>query len=58
MLAEIRKKTVLWIRIRIDFGRLEFDPDPEGKKDPTTKNRDKFIVIFFILKKYLKKNFS
>jgi hypothetical protein len=49
------EKTVLWIRIRIDFGRLELDPDPEGKKDPTTKNRDKFIVIFYFKEIFFKK---
>ncbi len=29
------KKTVLWIRIRIDFGRL--DPDPGEQKRPHNK---------------------
>jgi hypothetical protein len=26
---------VLWIRIRIDFGRLDQDPDLGGESDPT-----------------------
>jgi hypothetical protein len=34
----------LWIRVRIDFGRLEPDPDPEGKM--THKNRSEEISCF------------
>jgi hypothetical protein len=31
--------SVLWIRIRIDFGRLEPDLDPGGQKLPTKKRK-------------------
>jgi hypothetical protein len=33
-LQESEKKAVFRIRIRIDFGRLDPDSDPEGQKDP------------------------
>ncbi len=39
--------SVFWIRIRIDFGRLDRldpDPDPGGQKLPTKKGRAKKII--------------
>jgi hypothetical protein len=33
----VKKFHVLWIRIRIDFGRLNPDPDPGGPKLPAKK---------------------
>jgi hypothetical protein len=29
---ETNKKPVLWIRIRIHFGQLDRDPNPEGQE--------------------------
>jgi hypothetical protein len=42
-------KPVLRIRIRIDFGRLDPDPDPGGQKLPTKVEKSEDISCFKVL---------
>jgi hypothetical protein len=42
-------KPLLRIRIRIDFGRLDPDPDPGGQKLPTKVEKSENISCFKVL---------